>query len=105
MRFRDSVIWITGASSGIGKKTAKQFHAEGAHIVFSARREGDLNRVVDKCLGPGDTVVVPPCTLLTSPLRSFKMETRRRLNSLKFATSKRPACFASSAANFAVASA
>ena len=54
MRFRDSVIWITGASSGIGKKTAKQFHAEGAHIVFSARREGDLNRVVDKCVGPGD---------------------------------------------------
>ena len=38
MRFRDSVIWITGASSGIGKKTAKQFHAEGAHIVFSAAR-------------------------------------------------------------------
>ena len=59
MRFRDSVIWITGASSGIDKKTAKQFHAEGAHIVFSARREGDLNRVVDKCVGPGDTVVVP----------------------------------------------
>ena len=59
MRFRDSVIWITGALSGIGKKTAKQFHAGGAHIVFSARREGDLNRVVDKCLGPGDTVGVP----------------------------------------------
>ncbi len=59
MRFRDSVIWITGASSGIGKKTAKQFHAEGAHIVFSAQREGDLNRVVDKCVGPGDTVVLP----------------------------------------------
>ncbi|RPG04360.1 MAG: SDR family NAD(P)-dependent oxidoreductase [Rhodospirillaceae bacterium] len=38
MRFRDSVVWITGASSGIGKKTAKQFHAEGPHIVFSAQR-------------------------------------------------------------------
>ena len=52
-----------------------------------------------------DAVVVPPCTLLTSPLRSFTMCTRLELNALKFATSKRPACFASSAAVFAVASA
>ena len=59
MRFRDSLVWITGASSGIGKKTAKQFQAEGAHVVFSAEREGDLNRVEDKCVGPGDTAVLP----------------------------------------------
>ena len=44
---------------GNRQKDGKQFHAEGAHIVFSARRQGDLNRVVDKCVGPGDTVVLP----------------------------------------------
>ena len=34
MRFRDSVVWITGASSGIDEEMAKQLDAEGAHLVL-----------------------------------------------------------------------
>ena len=52
-----------------------------------------------------DAVVVPPCTLLTSPLTSLMMCTRLELIALKLAGSKRPACCASLAAVFAVASA
>ncbi len=59
MRFRDSVVWVTGASSGIGEELAKQSHAEGAKVVLSARREDELNRVAAECNGPEETVVLP----------------------------------------------
>ena len=42
---KDKVIWITGASSGIGEELAKQFAQEGAKLILSARRESELLRV------------------------------------------------------------
>ena len=61
--FTDQVVWITGASSGIGEALALQFAAEGAKIVLSARREDELNRVrrllVDHGL-PADHILVLP---------------------------------------------
>ncbi|MBL7910477.1 MAG: SDR family oxidoreductase [Bacteroidia bacterium] len=43
--FKDKVIWITGASSGIGEALALQLAKKEARLILSARREDELNRV------------------------------------------------------------
>ena len=45
MSFTDKIVWITGASSGIGAALAKAFAAEGAHIILSGRRTEALEKV------------------------------------------------------------
>jgi dehydrogenase/reductase SDR family member 7B len=45
MLFLDKVVWITGASSGIGEALAYQFANQGAKLIISARREDELQRV------------------------------------------------------------
>lgn len=45
MLFFDKVIWITGASSGIGEALAYQFANQGAKLIISSRREDELQRV------------------------------------------------------------
>ena len=60
--FRSKNVWITGASSGIGEELALQLSAAGANVVISARREGALKAVKDRCAagaGSGAVHVVP----------------------------------------------
>lgn len=45
MSFQNKVIWITGASSGIGEALAKAFNAAEAQVILSARNEKELERV------------------------------------------------------------
>ena len=59
MRFASQVVWITGASSGIGEATAYAFAREGARLVLSSRRPAELERVRQACARPDDHVVVP----------------------------------------------
>ncbi len=60
MRFKDKVIWITGASSGIGEALVKAFADEGAKIILSARRIEELERVKHKCkLNDSNSLVIP----------------------------------------------
>jgi NADP-dependent 3-hydroxy acid dehydrogenase YdfG len=40
--YRDRVIWITGASSGIGEACAREFVARGAKVAVSARNADSL---------------------------------------------------------------
>uniref|UniRef100_A0A8D2P0G1 Dehydrogenase/reductase 7 n=1 Tax=Zosterops lateralis melanops TaxID=1220523 RepID=A0A8D2P0G1_ZOSLA len=44
------VVWVTGASSGIGEELAYQLAKLGALLAISARREDELQRVKKKCL-------------------------------------------------------
>ena len=38
MESKNKVVIVTGASSGIGEATARQFGREGAKVVLAARR-------------------------------------------------------------------
>lgn len=52
-KFSGQVVWITGASSGIGEGMAKAFAAFGSKVVLSARNISELTRVRDECLSKG----------------------------------------------------
>eukprot|EP01016_Furgasonia_blochmanni_P033512 TRINITY_DN3510_c0_g1_i1.p1 TRINITY_DN3510_c0_g1~~TRINITY_DN3510_c0_g1_i1.p1 ORF type:complete len:313 (-),score=48.05 TRINITY_DN3510_c0_g1_i1:149-1087(-) len=50
--FAGKVIWITGGSSGIGETLAYKFNELGAHLILSARRTDQLERVKAACKHP-----------------------------------------------------
>ena len=43
--FSAKVVWISGASSGIGEALAHEFHQRGASVILSARREAQLQQI------------------------------------------------------------
>ena len=45
MNLRDKIVFITGASAGIGAATAMAFAAEGCKLLLAARRAGKLAEV------------------------------------------------------------
>lgn len=53
LSFTDKVVLITGATSGIGKATAKAFAAAGAKVVLSGRRENLGAEVVSEIHAAG----------------------------------------------------
>lgn len=57
--FENKVVWIVGASSGIGEETAIQLGKLGAKLVLSARNEALLNRVKNKLAFPENALVIP----------------------------------------------
>lgn len=60
MYYENKVVWITGASSGIGEALAYALNKKGARLILSARREEELERVKANCIGnPEDVVVLP----------------------------------------------
>ncbi|HIO31375.1 SDR family oxidoreductase [Marinobacter salarius] len=62
--FTNRVVWITGASSGIGEALAARFARENARVVLSARRQRELERVRQRCIDAG----AAPENMLVLPL-------------------------------------
>lgn len=56
MDFNSKVVWITGASSGIGAALAREWASRGAHVILSGRDEARLGEVAADC---GETLVLP----------------------------------------------
>ncbi|MGV2496500.1 SDR family NAD(P)-dependent oxidoreductase [Pelagerythrobacter aerophilus] len=47
MSFKDKVVWITGASSGIGAALAREFAGRGAKVILSGRDKARLTAAAD----------------------------------------------------------
>ena len=60
-RFAGSVVFITGASSGIGAALSLEFAREGADVVLAARRRDRLELVAAEIRAIGRGAVVAPC--------------------------------------------
>ncbi len=58
-RFGGEVVWITGASSGIGEALALLLAREGAKLVVSARRAERLEALRARCPRPEEVFVLP----------------------------------------------
>jgi short-subunit dehydrogenase len=54
----NKVIWITGASSGIGKALAEAYCKMGFRIIITARREQELLELKNNCTHPENVVVL-----------------------------------------------
>jgi NAD(P)-dependent dehydrogenase (short-subunit alcohol dehydrogenase family) len=60
MRVKDSVIVVTGASSGIGRATALACASAGAAVVLAARRPEALREVARECEAAGSEALAVP---------------------------------------------
>lgn len=53
----NKTVWVTGASSGIGRAIAKSCSARGAHLILSGRREAALEET--KSMLDTDALILP----------------------------------------------
>lgn len=79
MSLEKKVVWITGASSGIGEALAYEFNKKGALLILSARREDELFRVQSECENGEDTVKVFPLDLEDTETLPKKAEEAMKL--------------------------
>lgn len=59
--FQDKIVWITGASSGIGRALALEFARQGAIVAISARRVDRLDEVLGEIQALGGRGLALPC--------------------------------------------
>jgi 3-hydroxy acid dehydrogenase / malonic semialdehyde reductase len=65
LSLKDKIVFITGASAGIGEATARAFAAEGARILLCARRDERIERLARALESEHKTVV-----------RAFRLDVR-----------------------------
>ena len=63
MNFTGKTLWITGASSGIGRAVAIELSLKKCHLILSSRKKEDLDRVASICNKNGSTTSIIPYDL------------------------------------------
>jgi short-subunit dehydrogenase len=61
--FANKVVWVTGASSGIGEALCVLLLQQGAKVILSARREDELSRVAQFASNNADNYFIHPLNL------------------------------------------
>jgi dehydrogenase/reductase SDR family member 7B len=72
--FEDKIIWITGASSGIGEQLSYELSKVGASLIISSRNLDKLNSVRKKCYDPSKVIIVPFDISVTDSMESLVNE-------------------------------
>ncbi|MEZ4890426.1 MAG: SDR family NAD(P)-dependent oxidoreductase [Crocinitomicaceae bacterium] len=63
MFLQNKIVWVTGASSGIGQEIAIQCAKNGAQVVLSSRSEAALLKVQEKLAGTNHLVLPLICNI------------------------------------------
>lgn len=66
--FSNKVVWITGASSGIGEALAYEFAKLNCSLILSARRLNELERVKNNCTVDASKIILLPFDLADASL-------------------------------------
>ena len=61
---KENVVWITGASSGIGKAMAFEWSRLGYKVVLSARRNELLEEIASEIKNSGGESLVVPVDIM-----------------------------------------
>ena len=63
MYFKDKIVWITGASSGVGEAMVYAFNNEQAQLIISSHEPEELERVKNNCKFEPENIFVLPFNL------------------------------------------
>lgn len=74
MTIKNKIIWITGASSGIGKALAIEASKAGAKLILSARNVEALQEVQQLCIKNSECQILPLDLTETSQLPRLTQE-------------------------------
>jgi len=81
----NKVVWITGASSGIGEALAYACAAKGARLVLSARRKDELIRVAKTSgLAEDQYLILPMDIKETGSFKKLTRQVTERFGSIDF---------------------
>lgn len=61
--FAGKVVWLTGASTGLGEAMAYELASVGAKLVLTARSEDLLEKVKEECIGNIGNIIISICSL------------------------------------------
>lgn len=80
MEVTGKVVWITGASSGIGEALSYELSKKQAKLILSARRLDELTRVKNNCTHPEDVFLLP---LDLEKNEEFESKVEQAINAFK----------------------
>ncbi|CAK7221952.1 hypothetical protein SBRCBS47491_004705 [Sporothrix bragantina] len=86
----DKVVLVSGGSSGIGRAIAREFAAEGASVMITARRVGPLEETVKEL-----TAISPDATVTNTTKANYVVADMTREEDVKTAVAKTKEVFGS----------